>query len=147
MHTLFDLSFLLVAPFWAAMILLPGSRLTALLVRTPVGPALPALAYLVLLLPRLPEALPVLLRPQLDTVAALLATPGGVTLAWLHFLAFDLFLGRWAHLDARARGLPGLLMAPVLLLTLLFGPVGFLVYLAVRALVRRPVAATAGVVP
>ena len=47
-------------------------------------------------------------------------------------IAFDLFVGRWAYLDSRERGIPALLMAPVLLLTILLGPVGLLTYLVVR---------------
>jgi hypothetical protein len=47
-------------------------------------------------------------------------------------IAFDLFVGRWAYLDSRERGIPALVMAPVLLLTILLGPVGLLVYLLVR---------------
>ena len=33
-------------------------------------------------------------RPDLAAVAALLSTPAGATLAWAHFLAFDLMVGR-----------------------------------------------------
>jgi hypothetical protein len=53
-------------------------------------------------------------------------------IAWAHFLAFDLFVGRWAYLDAGERGVPVLLMGPLLILTLLLGPVGLGLYLAVR---------------
>ena len=60
----------------------------------------PALAYLVMVVPRLPEILPVVARPELPAVAALLGTPAGATIAWAHFLAFDLFVGRWIYLDA-----------------------------------------------
>jgi hypothetical protein len=30
---------------------------------------------------------------------------------FLHFLAFDLFVGRWVYLDSRERGISALLMA------------------------------------
>jgi Domain of unknown function (DUF4281) len=56
-------------------------------------------------------------------------------------IAFDLFAGRWAWLDSRERNIPPLVMAPVLLLTILFGPLGLGAYLAVR--VRWPRAAEA----
>ncbi|WP_448585289.1 ABA4-like family protein [Thermaurantiacus sp.] len=57
---------------------------------------------------------------------------------WVHFLAFDLFVGSWEAEDARTRGVPGWAVAPALLLTLFAGPAGFLLYLAVRlALGRR----------
>jgi Domain of unknown function (DUF4281) len=36
------------------------------------------------------------------------------------------------YLDSRERGVHALVMAPLLLLTILFGPLGLLAYLAVR---------------
>jgi hypothetical protein len=132
MERVFAWSSLLVMPFWGLMVFLPRARLTRLLLREPVGPVLPALLYAALVVPVAGEVLPVVLRPTLGTVAALLGTPAGATVAWAHFLAFDLFVGRWAFLDAQARGVSPWLMAPVLFLTLMLGPVGLLAYLAVR---------------
>jgi hypothetical protein len=48
-------------------------------------------------------------------------------------IAFDLFVGRWSWLDSRARQVPALVMAPVLVVMILLGPLGLLVYLAVRS--------------
>ena len=70
-----------------------------------------------------------------------MGTPEGATIAWAHFLAFDLFTGRWAYLDSQARGLPALLMAPLLFAILMVGPLGLLLYLAARALRPSPAAA------
>jgi hypothetical protein len=53
-------------------------------------------------------------------------------------IAFDLFVGRWSWMDSRRRGISGLAMAPVLLLTILLGPLGLLTYLAVRARTVAP---------
>ena len=71
-------------------------------------------------------------RPALRGVAALLGSPLGATIAWAHFLAFDLFVGRWMYFDSRERRFSAWLMAPVLLLTLMLGPAGFLLYLILR---------------
>ena len=49
-----------------------------------------------------------------------------------HFLAFDLFVGRWVYLDSRERGISAWLMAPILLVVLMLGPLGFILYLVVR---------------
>jgi len=133
MERLFELSNLLVTPFWLAMILAPRWRVTERLLRGPVGILAPAFIYALLVLPRLGELLPVVGRPELGAVAALLATPPGATIAWAHFLAFDLFVGRWIYLDARTRGLSAWLVSPLLVLTLLLGPLGLLGYLATRA--------------
>jgi len=70
--------------------------------------------------------------PELSGVAALLGSPLGATIGWLHFLVFDLFVGRWMYLDSRDRAIPAWVMTPVLFLTLMLGPCGFLLYLLVR---------------
>ncbi|MEM6677535.1 MAG: ABA4-like family protein [Pseudomonadota bacterium] len=67
---------------------------------------------------------------SLTDVMALLSHPGTATAGWIHFLAFDLFVGAWITLDAPRRGLPHLAVLPCLALTFLFGPVGLLLYLA-----------------
>ena len=69
--------------------------------------------------------------------AAFFATlGGGVVLVVLHrlfaFLAFDLFIGRWVYLDSCQCAVSAWLMAPVLFFVLMLGPIGFLLYLAVR---------------
>jgi hypothetical protein len=52
---------------------------------------------------------------------------------WLHYLAFDLLVGSWEARDARERGIHHLLVVPCLIMTFLFGPAGWLLYLALRA--------------
>ena len=93
--------------------------------------------YAALVLPRLAEAFPALFSPTLDGIAALLGSPAGATIAWAHFLAFDLFVGRWSYLDGHERGIGALLMAPGLFLTLMLGPFGFLLYLVLRSVITR----------
>lgn len=80
---------------------------------------------------------PAVSSPTLAGIAALLGTPDGATIAWAHFLAFDLFVGRWTYLDGHERGISALLMAPVLFLTLMLGPIGFLLYLVLRSVTTR----------
>ena len=133
METIFSLSSLLVMPFWLLMIVLPHWRWTSRLMRSPLVCAAPALLYLALALPRIGELLATVARPTLPSIAAVLGTPAGATLAWAHFLAFDLFVGRWIYLDSRERGLSAWIMAPLLFFTLMLGPIGFLGYLVVRA--------------
>src|SRR6266404_5012508 len=134
MTLLFRLSNLLVMPFWALMILLPRWRWTERILRSPFVSAAPALLYAAMVLPRLGTIWPAIARPTIGGVATLLGSPEGATIAWVHFLAFDLFVGRWIFLDSQERRLSPLLMAPVLFLTLMLGPFGFLIYLVLRAL-------------
>jgi len=69
---------------------------------------------------------------SLAGVATLFADPWLMVAGWLHYLAFDLLVGRWEAQDAAARGLSPWLVAPCLLLTFMFGPAGWLFYVAVR---------------
>jgi hypothetical protein len=63
--------------------------------------------------------------------------PRAVLVGWVHYLAFDLWVGSWAIEDAGKRGVPHWAMLPVLFLTLMAGPVGLLTYLAARAALAR----------
>lgn len=66
---------------------------------------------------------------------------------WLHYLAFDLFVGAWIAREADARGISRLVLAPLLVATFLFGPVGLLGFLPLRARAARRAGAPAGVAP
>ena len=132
MATLFSAASLLVLPFWVLMIVAPRWRITERITRSPLIVLGPVIVYTALVLPEMTTILPAVARPDLPAIAGLLGSPRGATIAWAHFLAFDLFVGRWAYLDAGERGVPGLLMGPILLLVLLLGPMGLGLYLAVR---------------
>ena len=108
MATLFQLSNLLVMPFWVLMIFLPHWQWTRRIAGSPWIAAPAALLYAVLVLPNALSLLPVLMNPSLAGITALLSTPEAATIAWVHFLAFDLFVGRWVYLDSRARTHHGL---------------------------------------
>ena len=133
MAQIFSASFLLVAPFWLLLIFLPNWTWTARIVRSPWTIAPAALLYTSLVLPQLFSVLGAVAQPELAGIAALLGTPAGATIGWVHFLAFDLFVGRWLYLDSRERGLSPWFVSPVLLLTLMLAPVGFLAYLLLRS--------------
>ena len=129
---LFSLTFAVAAPFWALMILLPRWSWTRRIIGSPLIVLPVVLIYALLVIPALGDVLPAVASPTLDKVRTLLGTATGAAAAWAHLIAFDLFVGRWAWLDSRERGVPALLMSPVLVLTVLLGPLGLLTYLAVR---------------
>jgi hypothetical protein len=123
--------------FWLLMIVTPNWSVTRRVMASLLVPALLAVLYLVLLVPSLPAVLPLLMRPERAAIAELLGAPEGTVVAWVHFLTFDLFVGRWEYLDAQERRLPHWLLAGALILTLLFGPLGLLTYLLLRWLATR----------
>lgn len=69
---------------------------------------------------------------SIEGVRSIFASDGGVTIGWIHYLAFDLFVGLWIVRDADAKGFSRLLQAPILVATFMAGPLGLLVWLAVR---------------
>lgn len=76
----------------------------------------------------------------LGGVQTLFSSPWVLLAGWVHYLAFDLFTGRWELQDALKRGIPVWIVAPSLVLTFLFGPAGFLLYLIMRSVhLGRPV--------
>ncbi|MQB08049.1 DUF4281 domain-containing protein [Agrobacterium tumefaciens] len=56
---------------------------------------------------------------------------------WLHYLAFDLFVGSWIVTDGLERGVHRWLLFSCLALTFLFGPAGLLLNFAMRLATRK----------
>ncbi len=137
--TIFQFITLLPLPFWVLMIALPHWRGTQRVMRGRLA-VMPLLAaYAVFSVPQLPSVLSLFVRPgplRLDDLAGLLGRPEIALVAWIHFLAFDLFVGRWIYRDGRERGVGAVPMAAVLLLTLVLGPLGLLLYLLLRTQFR-----------
>ena len=133
--TVFELSNLVVLPFWALMVLAPAWGVTRRITASPWIVAPPAILYLLTMLPVVTMVMPEVARPVQARIMALLGTPTGTTLAWAHFVAFDLFVGRWIYCDGRSRSYSAWWVSPVLVLTLLVGPIGLLIYLAARSVI------------
>ena len=76
---------------------------------------------------------------SLNAVAYLFQNRNAVLVGWLHYLAFDLFIGAWEIRDAQRVKVPHLAVIPCLLLTFLFGPAGLLLYFLVRSAMKRGV--------
>ncbi len=81
---------------------------------------------------------------SLANVEKLFQTRELVLAGWIHYLAFDLFIGAWEARTARAERIPFVVVVPCLALTFLFGPAGLLAFQSlrfVRARMATPVAA------
>lgn len=63
---------------------------------------------------------------------------------WVHYLAFDLFVGSWEVRNAVRTGIPHWMVIPCLIATFLFGPVGFALYLVLRFVLRQRFAISDG---
>ena len=74
---------------------------------------------------------------SLRGVMLFFTVPKAALAGWLHYLAFDLFIGAWEVRDAGRREIPHLAVLPCLVLTLALGPIGLGLYLLLRLALRR----------
>ncbi len=80
---------------------------------------------------------------SLAGVASLFETPGLLLAGWVHYLVFDLLVGTWERGEAHRIGMPQWLLAPALVMTFLLGPIGWMLFLALRVYRQRAVAVSA----
>lgn len=125
---------------WAALILLPRGDIIKALIFFP-GIGLLCLTYSVLLVLLMTGTVNdgggggVGGSVSLTTIAgvrAIFGSDGGVVIGWIHYLAFDLFVGLWIARDGDNKAIARWIQVPVLLLTCVAGPVGLLVWLFFR---------------
>jgi hypothetical protein len=116
---------------WLPLIFLPRARWASTYVPM-VVPSLFAIVYIVLIAISMPGSEGGF--SSLTAVSTLFADRRALLAGWIHYLAFDLFIGGWQVRDAQTSGVPHLLVVPALILTFLFGPAGLLFYLIVRSL-------------
>ena len=115
---------------WALLVFLPRWRGVAQAVAGFLIPALLALAYVVLVgiwWSRAEGGF-----GSIEEVRALFGSTPVLIAGWFHYLAFDLFVGAWISREAQREGISHLLVVPLLAITFLFGPIGYLSFLALR---------------
>ncbi len=112
-----------VVPAWLLLVAAPRWKWTVRLVHSGLPAALlvPLYVWLIFCDSPGPENASFF---TLQGVMNIFTTPRTVIGCWLHYLIFDLFVGSWIARDGQRLAIPHLLVAPLLLLTLLFGPVG-----------------------
>ncbi len=133
---LFVVGNLFILPFWLIMIFAPEQAITQRIIKSLLPVMALAALYLIALI-----ASPLVNNTPLDLsafttaqgIGTLLGNSAGAATAWLHLIAFDLFVGRWAYLDSREKDIgPTWLVSLTLFFVLMAGPFGLLLYLAVR---------------
>ncbi len=73
---------------------------------------------------------------SIDGIASMFSRPEIALVGWIHYLAFDLFIGGWQLQTARREFLPKGMVAISLLLTMVMGPAGLLFFLLVRFVIN-----------
>ena len=135
LDTVFSIASLLALIGWLALLASPWAPVWSQRLAGVALPALIAAMYAALLLAFAGGASGSF--SSLDGVAQLFTSRPILLAGWLHYLAFDLVVGAWEVRDARRRGVAFGWVVPCLAVTFLAGPVGFLVWLLVRAVAGR----------
>ncbi len=73
---------------------------------------------------------------SLADVQLLFTAPWAALAGWVHYLAFDLWMGSRIARESEALGLPRWPLIALLPLTFLFGPMGYLAFEAIKALTK-----------
>jgi hypothetical protein len=132
-ETLFSASGKLAMAGWALLVFAPrwrwSQRIASMII--PLTLAIVYLVLIVLYFAKSPGGFGTLAQ-----VAQLFQNPWLLLAGWVHYLAFDLSLGAWQARQAQRLGISHFLVVPCLLLTFLFGPIGLLVFWAIRSVVR-----------
>ena len=127
---------------WLLLILAPRWRGTRAVVLSGALPLLLAATYVAVIgYQTLAHPAPGAGFGSLGQVAALFREPWALTAGWVHYLCFDMWIGAWESRDARRRGVPHLVLLPCLVATFMLGPLGLLLYSAVRQRYPRPMPA------
>jgi hypothetical protein len=129
---LFDIAGWISLPGWLLLAILPRWRLTPLLTAC-VLPSILAAIYLVLIVGNIGTAEGGFGNfNSLAGVKSLFSIDALLLAGWIHYLAFDLFVGSWEVRDAQRNKIRHWWVLPCLVLTLMLGPVGLLTYWVVR---------------
>lgn len=132
-------------PGWLLLVVVPSRRWATELIAPLVIPLILALTYLYLMATGLGTVEGDF--GSLAGVRGLFSSDRLLLAGWIHYLAFDLFIGAWEVRDARRLGVPHVVVVPCLVFTFLAGPLGLALYFAMRAATRRELWIDDGVAP
>lgn len=140
---LFTLCGRLVLPAWLLLIFAPRWEWTRRLVFHAWIPMLLAIAYIYCFYAAqpLPEGSGF---GSLEQVMIFFQSPYAALAGWIHYLAFDLFIGAWQVRDAGKRDINHLWVVPCLVLTFMAGPVGLLLYFCIRFFIAKTLTTVEG---
>ena len=125
--SLFSLSNTLVLPAWLILIFAPRRWPTLNAVPAYIVPLLLSALYAVLVLSHFSQSAGG--YGSLSDVRQLFSNDMVLVAGWVHYLAFDLFIGAWAAAMMDRAGVSRIIQGFILSLIFLFGPAGFLLAL------------------
>jgi len=128
----FSIANMIAMPMWILMILLPKWKITRFLIDYKVIPLVLAIIYALYIFIALSGGGGMDFG-SLESVMALFTEENAVLAGWVHYLAFDLLVGMWMVDKNKELGIHQLIMAPCLLGSFMLGPIGFLLFMIIRA--------------
>ena len=120
---------------WVLLVFVPRKRWSSTIVAGRAIPLLLSVAYLFLIATHWGDRTGG--GGSLNEVAKLFSNPFLLLAGWIHYLAFDLYVGAWEVRDTIQNDMSHWIVVPCLVLTFLFGPIGLLSYFGVRTIGKR----------
>ncbi len=130
---IFSICNLAVLPGWALLVLLPNWKWTTTAITSIAIPFVIGVVYFGLFVSQaqiMPEGGGF---GSIEGISILFGNPYLLTAGWIHYLAFDLFVGSWEVRDSQKNGINHFLVIPCLFFTFMLGPFGLVLYLILRA--------------
>ncbi|MEM9621109.1 MAG: ABA4-like family protein [Pseudomonadota bacterium] len=121
---------------WAGLILAPRWSITRDWLAPVIVPCAIGVVYVWLMAANISERPPEGGFGSLAGVAALFTVPQLLLAGWVHYLAFDLFVGAWEVRDAQRHQVNHLLVIPCLLATFMAGPAGLVLYWVIKLITQ-----------
>jgi ABA4-like protein len=138
-HSAFSIANLVAMAGWLALLVSLFAAVIRPMVQTVttlIIPGLLAIAYIILFASGW-GATPGGGFGSIEQVRALFANDALLAAGWLHYLAFDLFVGAWIVRESAEHRIAAILIVPCLLLTFLGGPAGLLLFLLIRVVTPK----------
>lgn len=129
---------MLAMPMWILLIFLPKWKVTRFLIDYKIIPIILSVIYAIYIVKSL-VAGGMMDFGSLKSVMQLFTVENAVLAGWVHYLAFDLLVGMWIVNQNKTLKIHPIIIAPCLLGTFMFGPVGFLVFMIIRAIKLKKV--------
>lgn len=124
---------MLAMPMWILMIFLPKWKVTRFFIDYKIIPIALSGIYAIFITQAI-QIGGMMDFGSLKSVMALFTEENAVLAGWVHYLAFDLLIGMWIVNQNKELNIHPIIIAPCLFGTFMFGPVGFLVFMIIRAI-------------
>lgn len=138
LETIFSLCSALAMLGWLGLVFFPKLKVARELIPSLLIPALLGATYAYIMFVFRGEAPAEGGFGTLAEVKALFSVDALLLAGWIHYLAFDLFIGAWIVRDSQSHEIHHLLVVPCLFFTLMTGPFGLLMYLVVKRVSGNP---------